>query len=191
MAELHNAPAFFAAIRRVTGPLTETQAAIANGLLTAAAAWPIGWLAYGFATAWHEARLTPQDEIGRGHGRPYGMPGKHGGQIPFGRGLVQTTWDPNYEWADRICAAAGLIEPGELLANFELANRPDIATRILITGMETGHFTGKRLADFITVRGTHADFVAARRIINGQDCAEKIAIYADQFQDAADLGGWK
>ena len=119
------------------------------------------------------------------------MPGKHGGQIPYGRGLVQITWDQNYEWADRICAAAGLIKPGELLANYELANQADIASCILVEGMSTGHFTGKKLGDYITTRGTHAGFSQARRIINGQDCAEKIALYADQFQDALDLGGWK
>ena len=186
MTELSNLCAFFAAIRRVTGQLSQVQADTTNGLLTAAAAWPIGWLAYGLATAWHEARLAPQDEWGKGKGRPYGVPGKHSAQIAFGRGLVQLTWDANYEWADH---ALGLN--GALLANYDLANRADIAARILVTGMASGHFTGKKLADYIEQRGTHAGFVQARRIINGQDCAEKIALYADQFQDALDLGGWK
>lgn len=186
MAELRNPAAFFAAARRVTGQLSQVQTETITGLLAAAAAWPIGWLAYGLATAWHEAHLTPQDEWGKGAGHSYGVPGKHGGQIPFGRGLVQLTWDAGYEWADKALAL-----DGALLADFELANRPDIAARILVAGMAGGHFTGKKLADYIDKRGTHAGFVEARRIINGQDCAARIALYADQFQDALDLGGWK
>ncbi len=186
MAELHNAGSFFAGIRRVCARLTDVQVETVNQLLTAASAWPIGWVAYGLATAWHEACFVPQNEWGRGQGRPYGVPGAHHGQIPYGRGLVQLTWDANYEWADQ---ALGL--GGALLADFELANRPDIATRILVAGMASGHFTGKKLADFIAARGTHAGFVQARRIIDGQDKAELIALYADRFQDALDLGAWK
>lgn len=186
MPTIHNAEAFFAASRRVFGRLTQVQADTVNHLLGAASAWPIGWLAYGLATAWHEARLVPQDEWGRGSGKPYGAPGRHRGQIAFGRGLVQITWDANYEWADK-----ALCLDGALLDDFEMANRPDIAAHILIAGMETGHFTGKKLADYIEIRGSHASFVQARRIINGQDKAETVALYADQFQDALDLGGWK
>ena len=184
--QLHNDDAFYAAVRRITGPLSPAQVATITAMITAAAAWPIGWLAYGLATAWHEAKLTPQDEWGKGAGHPYEKPGKHGGQIAYGRGLVQLTWDANYEWADN---ALGL--GGKLLANFALANEPDIATRILVMGMETGHFTGVCLKKYIATRGTHAEFVECRRIINGQDCAARIALYADGFQDALDLGGWK
>lgn len=196
MAELHNPAAFYAAARRITaGKLSQVQTDTITGLLAAAAAWPIGWVAYGLATGWHESYLAPRDEIGKGAGKPYGKPGarsdhttgpEYGGQIPYGRGLVQLTWCDCYEWADHALALNGA-----LLADFELANRPDIATRILVAGMEHGRFTGKKLADYITVRGTHGGFVQARRIINGQDKAEHIALAADQFQDALDLGGWK
>ena len=186
MAELHNPTAFYAGARRVTGALSPAQADTIAALLTAAAAWPIGWLAYGLATAWGECRLTPQDEAGKGHGKPYGVPGKHGGQIPYGRGLVQLTWDTGYEWADN---ALGL--DGALLKNFELANHPIIATRILVLGMASGHFTGKKLGDYITVRGTHGEFVQARRIINSEDRAGQFALFSDHFQDSLDLGGWR
>lgn len=192
--------AFFAAVRQLTGGLTNTQVATINGLLAAAAHWPVGWLAYGLATAWHEARLKPVEEIGKGKGRAYGKAGArskaidnpplYGGQIPYGRGLVQLTWCDNYEWADRACAAAGLIKPGEILKDFDLVMRPDIATFILVTGMEGGHFTGKGLDDYVGQRGTVEQFTQARRIINGTDRAAAIASYAVLFQDAAEAGRW-
>lgn len=181
---LKDPSAFFAAVRKITGPLDTEQVATINGLLKAAAHWPIGWLAYGLATAWHEARLKPIPEWGLGKGRPYGKAGKYG-QAQYGRGLVQLTWDANYEWADK---ALGLN--GSLLANFDRALEPEIATAILVNGMETGAFTGKKLADYITGRGTPAGFVNARRIINATDKAALIGGYAENFLVALDAGGY-
>ena len=181
---LKDPAAFFSAVRKLTGTLDQVQVDVLNALLTGAATWPIGWLAYGLATAWHEARLKPQDEWGKGAGHPYAAPGKYG-QPQYGRGLVQLTWDRNYEWADK---ALGL--DGALLADFGLANRPDIASRILIAGMESGAFTGKKLSDFIADRGSAGEFVAARRVINGVDRAGLIAEHAATFLAALDAGGW-
>ncbi|WP_374414198.1 hypothetical protein [Novosphingobium colocasiae] len=183
---LGNAAAFFAAVRQVTGSLTQAQVNILNLLLVAAggAGWPIGWLAYGLATAWHEARFLPQAEWGLGRGKPYARPGKYG-QAQYGRGLVQLTWDSNYEWADK---ALGLN--GQLLRNFDLALDPAIATRILVKGMQEGAFTGRRLGQYIVARGTPEAFVNARRIINGTDKAPLIASYARLFLSALDKGRW-
>jgi hypothetical protein len=61
---------FFARLRRLTGPLDQGQVGIVNALLAAGALWPPGWLAYALATAWHEARFTPQAEWGRGGAGP-------------------------------------------------------------------------------------------------------------------------
>lgn len=183
---LANPEAFFTAVRKITGSLDQVQVDTVNRLLEAAAHWPIGWLAYGLATAWHEARLQPIEEWGKGKGRPYGKPGKYG-QSQHGRGLVQLTWDRNYEWADK---ALGL--GGALLKDFNLALRPDIATGILVRGMESGAFTGKGLADYIaSTNGTPAEFTNARRIINGTDKAALIAGYAEKFRDALIAGGWR
>jgi hypothetical protein len=183
---LANPAAFFAAARAITGSLSQAQVATINALLNAAgaAAWPVGWLAYGLATAWHEAKLTPIREWGLGRGKAYGKPGRYG-QPQYGRGLVQLTWDFNYEWADK---ALGL--GGSLLRNFDRALEPDIATRILIKGMQDGAFTGRKLGQYITDQGTPETFVSARRIINGTDRAEDIAGYAMRFQDALRAGGW-
>lgn len=180
---------FFASVRKITGALNSTQVETINGLLASAAHWPVGWLAYGLATAWHEARLMPIEEIGKGQGRPYGIPGKYR-QAQYGRGLVQLTWDRNYEWADKAVAEAGLLPRGAILADFSLVMRPDVAAFILVKGMEDGAFTGKALKDYIGQRGTMAEFTNGRCIINGTDRAELIAEYAVQFQDAIVAGGW-
>jgi hypothetical protein len=47
-------------------------------------------------------------------------------------------------------------------------------------GMRNGSFTGKKLSDYIS--GTTADYVNARRIINGTDRAELIAGYATRLE---------
>jgi hypothetical protein len=194
---LGDAPAFFAGVRRVTGALQPIQVDTINRLLAGAAHWSVSWLAYGFATAWHEARLKPIEEIGRGRGRRYGVANArmtpkaslptYGSQIPYGRGLVQLTWVENYEWADR---ELGL--KGALLKDFELALDPDIAARILVRGMETGAFTSKALRHYLPDRlGTMAQFTAARKIINGTDRDELIAGHALAFQDALLQGKWQ
>jgi hypothetical protein len=177
--------AFFAGVRKVTGPLKQMQVDTVSGLLASAAHWPLSWLAYGLATAWHEARFEPVEEIGKGRGKAYGKPGRYG-QSQHGRGLVQLTWDDNYERADD-----ELELGGRLLADFNLALDPDIATAILVRGMEEGWFTGKKLADYLPgERGTFKQFEQARRIINGTDKMSLIADHAIGFQDAGAGGGW-
>ncbi|MFB2551004.1 hypothetical protein [Ensifer soli] len=86
-----------------------------------------------------------------------------------GRGLVQITGRANY-------ATYGIVE------RLEAAMEPDTAARILIDGMVHGRFTGMRLADRFTATGS--DWVGARRIVNGLDCAEAIAGYGRLYRDA-------
>lgn len=184
--QLGDPEAFYRGVRAVTGQLNQMQVDVINDLLSGAAHWSVAWLAYGLATAWHEARLVPVEEIGKGRLKPYGVPGKHGGQAAYGRGLVQLTWADNYAKAD---AEIGLN--GALLADYALALRPDIAAAILIRGMEEGWFTGKSLATYLPdERGTQAQFREARRIINGTDRDALIAGYALKMQDALSAGGW-
>lgn len=183
---LANAEAFFAGLRKVTGPLAQIQVEVVNRLLADAAHWPAGWLAYGLATAWHEARLKPIEEWGKGKGRDYGKVNSTG-KAPYGRGLVQLTWHANYETMD---TALGL--GGRLAKNYDLALDPAIASRILVVGMERGLFTGKSLATYLPAElGTLSEFRAARRIINGTDRADLIASYADKIQMALIAGEWK
>lgn len=184
--ELLKPEMFFAAVRAITGPLDQVQVDTINRLLAGASHWSVSWLAYGLATAWHEARFKPIPEWGKGKGRSYAKPGKYG-QSQYGRGLVQLTWDFNYEWADK---ALGLN--GSLLRNFDRALEPDIAARILVLGMETGAFTGKNLRKYLSGEvGTLPQFREARRIINGLDKADLIAALAEKFQAALLAGKWE
>ena len=57
---LSDPAAFFAGLRRVTGALDQSQVDTIKALLAEASHWPIGWMAYGLATAFHESRLRPQ-----------------------------------------------------------------------------------------------------------------------------------
>lgn len=142
-------------------------------------------LAYILATTWHEtaARMHPIAEYGKGKGRKYGVKGKYG-QVPYGRGYVQLTWDFNYEKADK-----ELKLGGRLLKNFDLALHPDIAIPILFVGMEQGWFTGKKLRDYIdeideSDLEDSREYEDGRRIINGVDKKKLIATYALLFEKA-------
>lgn len=176
---------FFAALRAAFGALTQGQVDGANRLLAGLGADPRlsdpRQAAYLLATAWHEtdATLQPVREIGRGQGRRYGRPGRHGGQVPYGRGYVQLTWDANYERADRELGLGG-----RLIADYDLALDPAIAYAIASRGMVEGWFTGRRLCDFI--HADRCDLLRARQIINRMDRAALIAGYARTF--AAALG---
>lgn len=160
------------------GKLTQGQV---DGITAILDAWQasqmtdLRWLAYMLATAYHETARTMQPiaEYGKGKGRKYGVKGKHG-QVPYGRGYVQLTWDVNYEKADQELGLGGA-----LLNNFDLALDQDLAAKIMFLGMEEGWFTGKKLGDYFD--GENADWLNARRIINGMDRAKDIAAYGRKF----------
>jgi putative chitinase len=134
------------------------------------------------ATTFHETARTMQPirEIGHGRGRAYGHPAGPWHQVYDGRGDVQLTWERNYLHATQRLRALGVIgDDVDLARSPDLALRPDIAAAIMIHGMREGWFTGRKLADSF---GDHAtDWIGARRIINGLDCAAKIAGYARAF----------
>ena len=138
-------------------------------------------MAYIFATIFHETAGTmqPIEEYGKGAGHAYGKKIKQDRstylappKIFYGRGFVQLTWYENYE---RMGKHLGV----DLLNHPELALQLDIASRIIIEGMTKGMFTGRKLSDYFNDETT--DYIKARTIINGNDCAEKIAGYANKF----------
>src|SRR3990167_10650342 len=183
-----NRAAFFAAVRASLfgGRLSQPQTDGFNAILDE---WEkrgggdVRHLAYILATAFHETAHTMQPirEYGRGKGRKYGVKGKHG-QVAYGRGYVQLTWDYNYEKADKQLGLGGVLS-----YDYELALRPDIAAAIMFRGMSEGWFTGKKLDTYINAGGT--DYRQARRIINGLDKASLIAGYASDFEAALRAGG--
>ena len=160
------------------GFMTQSQVDGCNDILDAfEKTYPEGdmrWLAYMLATAYHETAFTmqPVPEIGHGRGRPYGKPDPETKQTYYGRGYVQLTWRSNYEAMSPVCGE-------DLVANPDLALRPDLAAKIMMVGMQDGMFSGHKLADFFTPHVT--DFLNAREIINGRDCEAQIAAYARNF----------
>lgn len=145
----------------------------------------IRWLAYIMATSHHETAKThePIEEYGKGHGRDYGKkldygmgPGK---RVPYstpdklfyGRGHTQNTWLMNYKKLALAAKQQGF--------DWDFVNQPELLLQMhpsiwtIFYAMSTGLYTGRRLNQYFTV-GIN-DPVKARYIINGQDCAEKIA----------------
>jgi len=147
------------------------------------------WLAYALATTYHETAHTmqPIHELGK---RSYFNKYEHGTRIGKrlgntikgdgyrfrGRGFVQLTGRRNYRVAGRMIGV-------DLVANPEAALDTNNAARILLEGMKRGIFTGKKFSDYIHPGG-RADYVRARRIINGNDRAGLIAGYARKFATA-------
>jgi putative chitinase len=193
---LSDGAAFFASVRRVFGALTEGQVEGFERLLQAfgVARFPLAWTAYGLTTAWHETAATMQPvreafwltEAWRRTNLKY---------YPwYGRGYVQLTWkgddkQPAYGYTR---ADEELELGGALIANPDIALKPDIASRIIVAGMEHGWFSGKKLVDYLPLSGRAGfdAYKAARAIVNGTDKAEAIAKEAQQFEAALIAGGW-
>jgi putative chitinase len=135
------------------------------------------WLAYALATTYHETDqfMQPIDEYGRGRGLPYGKPDPATGQVYYGRGFVQLTWERNYE------TMSGLLGV-DLVHHPDLALELDNATNIMFMGMMKGLFTGRSLGDYFSKM--NEDWVDARKIINGLDKAQAIALYGHNFYSA-------
>lgn len=94
----------------------------------------------------------------------------------YGRGFVQLTWEANYKkFRDRVMRQFN----ADIIANPDLAMRPDVAAFVMFEGMINGEFTGKKLADYFNADRT--DWLGARKIINGNDKAAEIAAISKQF----------
>jgi predicted chitinase len=90
----------------------------------------------------------------------------------FGRGYVQLT-----HRANDVKAGEELGIP--LAERPSLALEPEVAVQVLVRGMKEGWFTGKKLADYITLK--QSDYAKARQIVNGMDRAADIADMAGDY----------
>lgn len=111
------------------------------------------------------------------------------GQVYYGRGLVQLTWDYNYKKMGDHLGIDLVNHPDEAL-------KPNVAAAIMFEGMIRGSFTGKKLSDYLLSNGRYAvkdkegrespelTFRECRRIINGTDKAAQFATWARQFHEA-------
>lgn len=185
--EKHN---FFSNYRDFFGRISQKQVEGLDQLLDAIRAdetvTDLRHLAYMLATVKHECADTwrPVTEFGKRAyfdkynagtliGKRLGNIHKGDGFLFRGRGYVQITGRDNY-------AKLGQTIGVDLLANPDAALEGSKAFKIMVSGMVSGLFTGKKLKDYI--HNGVCDYVASRRIINGQDEAEKIAKYAFTFE---------
>lgn len=191
---LRDPAAFYGALRGSLGPLNQSQVDGFNFLLgkMGKAGWPIAWVAYGLATAWHETaqRMQPvregldvSDAWRRKNLRYYPW---------YGRGYPQTTWEENYRKADEKLGLGG-----SLIANPDRMLEPDIAADTMIRGMTEGWFAGDKHGRHTLARhfpgsgrSTSVQRKEGRRIINGIDKAEKIGGEALAIENALAAGGW-
>lgn len=192
-SRLTDLAAFFASVRSSFGPLDKPQVEGFEAVLKAMTGWPLSWTAYGLATPWVETNATMQP-VREAYWLSEAWRKKNLRYWPhYGRGYVQITWLKNYEWLDKASAAAGLTKPGEILADLDLAMRPDIAALALRLGLEEGRYDaqGKRMADRLPAAGgaSRAQYVNARYLVNIQDKAGEIADYALKFEAALRAGG--
>jgi predicted chitinase len=126
-------------------------------------------LAYMLGTAEHETgNFRHMKEIG-GEKKKYAR--------WYGRGYVQLTHKENYEKYSKLLGK-------DLVSNPDMAMQEEVAAFVLVHGMLTGHFTGKRLVQYIDGDGNGGgtcDFVNARRTVNGIDRAQHIASLAQNW----------
>ena len=195
---------FFTAVRStILGPtLDQDEVAGCEAILDAMGDLPISWTAYALATAYHETAGTmqPIKEYGGVNyftrrydiscnprlAKRLGNTQVGDGAAYCGRGYVQLTGRANY-------AKAGDKLGHDLIGRPDLAMRQDIAASIMRLGMREGWFTGRSFQHYLPVQGlaTADKFTAARKIINGNDKASKIAGYAVKFQNALLKAGAK
>lgn len=147
---------------------------------------PINDLAYILATAWWETAKTMQPVreaffISKDTSKAEQWRKRNLHYYPYyGRGYVQLTWKHNYKFA------------GEKLGH-DFVNHPDLvmdpqnAIEIMFTGMQQGWFSGKSLDDYIddieeSDNKDIAEYIQARKVINGKDKAVAIAGIALKFE---------
>jgi putative chitinase len=138
------------------------------------------FIAYIYATAWHESKLKPvKERRAKLNTRLRTLQDRYWESGYYGRGFVQITWEHNYaKFADLLNI--------HLLEEPDLALQADIAAKILCLGMRDGLFTGLKLSHFFNDERT--DWIKARRIVNGDDQAERIAQYGEHIFNALESG---
>lgn len=129
------------------------------------------YIAYIFATAWHESKLKPvKERRARLNTKLRKLQDRYWESGYYGRGFVQITWEYNYAKFDELLNINLLEEP-------DLALQTDTAAKILTLGMRDGLFTGVKLSQFFN--DSRTDWLKARRIVNGNDQAELIGQYGE------------
>jgi hypothetical protein len=205
---------FFASIRKsLAGTLTKAQVVGMEAILDAWDARGGGrrqHLSYILATAWHETAGRMEPVIETRQASEAANPSVETaikrlesswsrGKLPWvhtpywrrdadglswlGRGYPQVTHKDNYEKAEKATGHKFTTYPSLML---------DVVPAIdaMFWGMTTGGFTGKKLKDYLNGDVANnptawlAAFTLARKIINAQESATKVAEYAVDFDHA-------
>lgn len=178
---------FFRERRRRFGPLPSATRVHAIERLAAMMFEDPAWrrvehVAYGLATVHHETAGTYEPIEEYADGSAYEGRGDLGNAEPGdgarfkGRGFVQLTGRVNYGRASRLLGI-DLVELPELALGWMPAYA--IMTRGMYGDGLT--FTGRKLQDFDREEPDNFNYVQARRIINGLDCAGRIARNAMEY----------
>jgi len=197
-AELSHAPAFGKTARHTIPQLTADHY---NELFDAwdrdADLADLRWLAYVLGTAYHETgfvvrpiRETGRDEEAdvmrlleaayvKGRIKKRYWVRETNGKSYYGRGFVQLTWPENYKRVgEKIGLQTGLYDEPDVALE-----RPS-SVKIIYRGMIDGLYTAGHALPRYFAPGKDADWVNARRIVNGYDKAEQIADYAKTYLSA-------
>ncbi len=181
--------AFFTSIRRSLfgGKLRQSQVNGIRATLKSCARHGVSnrrQRAYILATDYWETGKTMRSdirEIGRGRGKPYGIPDPVTGHIYYGRSKPQLTWKSNYA---RMGKKMGI----DLVNNPDLVLRGNVGADLLVIGMRDGDYdtrNGVPLRYYLNPQ--KADWLNARRTVNIMDKASEIASIARKFDMALSL----
>jgi hypothetical protein len=142
----------------------------------------IRWAAYMLATTKHETADTflPIAEYGLGKGKKYGDPVPPYQHVYYGRGYTQNTWIGNYKMLSTAWNVAHPDRPVDFVKDPDLLLVPEYSYFAMSHAMRLGAYTGASLKQ--KIHDDVCDYVNARRIINGLDCADKIAGYATNIE---------
>lgn len=192
--------AFYDAVRETVfgGSLAQSQV---DGIEIIQEAWEKAGdgddfkLAYLLATAFHETARTMQpvrETLAKTDAKAKEILTKawKAGKLPWvkkdywssgwmGRGYVQLTHRENYEKAGRELGLDLVKDPSKAMI-------PEVAALILVRGCSEGWFTGRKLSHYISPNT--ADYIGARKVVNGTDRAALIAGYATSFYRAIEAG---
>jgi hypothetical protein len=113
-----------------------------------------------------EAYAPIEENLNYPGGPPYYVPW-------HGRGLIQVTFQANYQKVKDLTGADTIGDPGILIRDFGLS------AFALVYGMKYGIYTGRKIGDYVS--GSKRDFYNARRVVNALDHASLIASTAETW----------